>query len=74
MNKSVDEYNNNYHCSIGKKPIDFNSFALTEETETNLKTPKLKFGELIRITRNKNTFSKSYIKNWRNNTKKNIFD
>ena len=29
--KTVDEYNNIYHCSIGKKPIDADYFALSEK-------------------------------------------
>ena len=29
LNKSVDEYNNTYHCSIGKKPIRDDYSALT---------------------------------------------
>ena len=29
LNKLVDEYNNTYHCSIGKKPIHSYYFALT---------------------------------------------
>ena len=31
LNKLGDEYNNNYHRSIGKKPIDANYSALTEK-------------------------------------------
>ena len=30
LNKLVDQYNNTYHCSIVKKPINANSSALTE--------------------------------------------
>ena len=39
LNKLVDEYKNSYHYSIDKKPIYANYSALTEETETNLKSP-----------------------------------
>ena len=40
LNKLVDECNNTYHRSIGKKPIDTDYSALTEEIETNPETPK----------------------------------
>ena len=35
LNKLVDEYNNTYHRSVGKKPIDANYSALNEKVETN---------------------------------------
>ena len=35
MNKLVDRCNNTYHHSVGKKPIDADYSALSEETETN---------------------------------------
>ena len=39
LNKLADKYNNSYHHSIQKKPIDADYSALTEEIETNLKAP-----------------------------------
>ena len=36
----IDEYNNTYHCFIGKNLIDADYFALTEEIETIPKAPK----------------------------------
>ena len=35
LNKLVAEYNNSYNCSIGRKPIDVDCPALTEEIERN---------------------------------------
>ena len=61
LNKLVDEYNNNYHCSIGTKPIDADYSAFTE---TNLKAPKFKVVARVRITKYKNTFSKGYTENY----------
>ena len=37
LNKLVDEQNNSYHHSIGKKAINADCFPLTEEIETNFK-------------------------------------
>ena len=42
FNKLADEYNNSYHSSIRKDPIDVDDSALTEEIQTNLKAPKFK--------------------------------
>ena len=64
LNKLVDEYNNTYHHSIGKNPINADWSALTEEIDKNLKSPKLKVGERVRITKYKNIFSKDYAENW----------
>ena len=46
----------------GKKPINANYFALTEETESNHKAPKFKASDRVRITKYKNIFSKGYPK------------
>ena len=64
LNKLVDEHKNTYHHSIGKNPIDTDYSALSEKVETNLKSPKLKFGDKVRITKYKNFSSKGYTENW----------
>ena len=60
MNKLVDQYNNTYHHSIGKKPINADYSALNEKIETNLKAPKFKVNNRVRTTKYKNIFSKTY--------------
>ena len=64
MNKLVDDYNNTYHCSIGKKPVDANYSALSEKNEPSHKTAKCKVGDRVRITMYKNSknFSKNFTK------------
>ena len=37
LNKLVDEYNNSYYYSIGKKPVDADYSALTKEIAKNPK-------------------------------------
>ena len=64
LNKLVDQYNNGYHHSIGKKPINSDYSTLPEKTETNHKAPKFKVNDWVRITNYKNIFSKGYTKNW----------
>ena len=53
----MDEHNNSYHCPIGKKLIDADYFALTEEIELSNKAPKFKVPDRVRITKYKNIFS-----------------
>ena len=45
MNKLVDEYNNNYQCSTGKKSIYADCSVLTEEIELSHKATKYKVEE-----------------------------
>ena len=64
LNKLVDQYNNTYHHSINKKPIDADNFVVTEKIETSPKAPKFKVKDRVRITNYKNIFSKNYTENW----------
>ena len=64
LNKLVDQYNNTYHHSINKKPSNANYSALTEETDTNPKSPKFKVNDRVRITKYKNIFSEVHTNNW----------
>ena len=64
LNKSVDQYNNTYHHSINKKPIDADYSALTEKIETNPKCPKFKVNDRVKTTQCKNIFSTGYTENW----------
>ena len=40
VNKLVDQYNNTYHYSMDKKPINADYSALTERIKRNSKAPK----------------------------------
>ena len=54
MNKLVDQYDNMYHCSIGKKLVDSNYSGLTEEIKSSHKVAKFTIGDKVRITNYKN--------------------
>ena len=54
LNKSVDPYNNFYHHSINKKPINADYSASIEKNETNHKAAKFKVIGRVRVTRYKN--------------------
>ena len=61
LNRLVDEYNNSYHRSIGKKPVDADYSSLAE---TNSKSPNFKVGVRFKIIKYRNIFSKGYTENW----------
>ena len=55
----MDEYNNSYNRSIGKKnPICPDYSALSEEFDSSHKTYKFEVFDRFRITKYKNNFSK----------------
>ena len=60
LNKLVDQYNNTYQHSIGKKLVDVDYSALTEKFESSHKSPTFKIGDTVRITKYKNISSKGY--------------
>ena len=64
LNKLVDQYNNPYHHSINKKPINVDHSALTEKIQVNRKAAKFKVTDRVRIIKYKNIFSKGYTENW----------
>ena len=64
LNKLVDQYNNTYHCSINKKPINADYSTSTENIESNPKVPKFKVKDRVRITKYKSIFRKGYTENW----------
>ena len=61
LNKLVDQFNNTYHHSINKKPINADYSALNEKIETNLND---RVNDRVRITKYKNIFSKGCTENW----------
>ena len=65
LNKLVDKYNAPiiYH-SFSKKPADADYSSVTEEKEAKPKSPKIKVGNRVRITKNKDISIKGYTKNW----------
>ena len=60
-NKLVDQYNNTYHHSINKKPINSDYSASAEKIESNPNAPKFKVNDRVRITKCKNIFSKCLL-------------
>ena len=61
----VNKYNNTVQKTIKMKPIDVtnDSFAECNE-ESNVKDPKFKISDHVRISKYKNIFAKGYAPNW----------
>ena len=64
LNKFVNQYNNTYYHSNGKKAIYTDYSALIEKIKTNSKAPKFKVYGRVTITKYKNIFNKGYTENW----------
>ena len=64
--KLLNHYNNTCHHAINKKPTNADCSALPEKkkNETNLKVPKFKVNDRVRITKYEIIFSKRYTENW----------
>ena len=61
LNKLVEEYNNNYHHSIGKKPVDTDySTIFNEDIKMNPKAPNFKVDDRVTIIKYKNILTKGY--------------
>ena len=61
----VNKYNNTVHRTIKMKPIDVTSDSYAEYNEDSNETePKFKVGDLVRILKYKNIFTKGYTQNW----------
>ena len=61
----VNKYNKTYHSTIKIKPVDVKSSTYIDSTkEINNRDPKFKIGDIVRISKYKNTFAKGYVPNW----------
>ena len=55
----VDKYNNTYDKTNNMKPIDVKSDSYAEyNVDSNDKSPKIKIGDHVRISKYKNIFAK----------------
>ena len=61
----VGKFNNIYHRTIKMKPVYVkDSTYIDFKKEVNVKDPKFKVGDLVRISKYKNLFAKGYSPNW----------
>ena len=65
MDDIVNKHNSTYHRLIKMKPVNVTSSTyINSSKETNDEDPKLKVGDIVRISKYKNIFSKGYVPNW----------
>ena len=60
----VNKYNNTYHKTIKMKSSDVKSNTYINSSKINDKDPKFKIGDIVRISKYKNIFTKGYNPNW----------
>ena len=62
---AVHKNNNKYHRTIKVKPADVKSSTYIDSSKgINDEDPKSNIGDIVRISKYKNTFAKSYVPNW----------
>ena len=61
----VNKYSSTVHTTIKTKPVDVTGDYYAEYNEHfNIKDPKFKVGDNVRISKYKNIFTKGYTPNW----------
>ena len=61
----VNKYNNTYHKTIKMKPADVKSNTYINSSKgINDKDPKFRIGDIVKISKYKNIFSKDYAPDW----------
>ena len=61
----VNKYNNTCHSTIKMKPVDVKSSTYIDSSNAiNNKDPKFKIGDIVRMSKYKNIFTKGYVPNW----------
>ena len=62
---AMHKNNNKYHRTIKVKPADVKSSTYIDSSKgINDEDPKSNIGDIVRISKYKNTFAKSYVPNW----------
>ena len=65
LDDRVNKYNETYHDTIKMKPVDVKpSTYIDSSKEINYQDPKFKIGDIVRISKYKNIFTKSFVLNW----------
>ena len=65
LDDRVNKYNETYHDTIKMKPVDVKpSTYIDSSKEINYQDPKFKIGDIFRISKYKNIFTKSFVLNW----------
>ena len=61
----VNKYNNTYHSTIKKKPVDVKSNTyIISIKEINYEDSKFKIGDFVKLSKYQSIFAKGYVPNW----------
>ena len=61
----LKKYNNAYYRTIKMKPVDVkSSIYINSSKEINNEEPKFKIDDIVKKSKYKNFFAKSYVSNW----------
>ena len=73
LDGTVNKYYNTDHITIKMKPVYVKSNSYIDSSkETNDRNPKFKIGDIVRISKYKNIFVKSYTPNWSEEVKNTV--
>ena len=64
LDEIANKYNNTYHTTIKKKPVDTKSRTGVDFGINNDKDPKFKASDHVRISKYKYIFAKVYVLHW----------
>ena len=64
LDEIANKYNNTYHITIKKKPVDTKSRTGVDFGINNDKDPKFKASDYVRISKYKYIFGKVYVSHW----------
>ena len=65
LDDTVNKCNNAYHSTIKMDTVDVKPTTYIDSSkEINYQNPKFKIGDIVRISKYKNIFEKSYVPNW----------
>ena len=65
LGEIVNKYNNTYHRTIKMKPVHIKSNTyINSSKEINNKDPKFEIGDIVRTSKCKIIYGKSYVPNW----------
>ena len=63
----VNKCNTTYHSTIKMKPDIKSNTYIDSSKQINVKNPKSKIGDIVRISKHKNIFARGYTTNWYEN-------
>ena len=68
LDDKVNKYNNTYYTTIKMKPVEIKPTTYIDSSKKNYdEDAKFKIDDIVRISKYRNVFAKSYVPNWSEN-------